>query len=147
VVPTSTTFPPASSSERRFTSSSSDGKHQMLHPVPEAPLTRRRESSGLPVAGSRRPGRKTIAAPYPSFPGGRYTRTFWCLSVVRSDRTTSCTLVPAFRVTFSDRSSNRAALVTIVALPTGRSCSSNRPSALVLAVVALLPYRYDALAW
>jgi hypothetical protein len=37
-------------------------------------------------------------------------------------------------VTFTDRSSNRGALVTIVALPTGRFCSSNRPSAPVLAV-------------
>src|SRR5918999_2356188 len=48
--------------------------------------------------------------------------------------TTSWALIPAIRLTLSDRGSKPGALVVIVALPTGRFSSSNRPSAPVVAV-------------
>src|SRR5688500_1621062 len=47
---------------------------------------------------------------------------------------TSWALVPAARLTLSDFGSKPGALVVIVALPTGRFSSSNRPSAPVVAV-------------
>src|ERR687896_469999 len=56
--------------------------------------------------------------------------------------TTSWALIPATRLTFSDRGSKPGALVMIVALPTGRFASSNRPSAAVVAVA--LPIVTDA---
>src|SRR5688572_3554049 len=72
----SATFPEASSSARLLTSALSAEEHQMLHPPPEVPRTSPRESRSLPVAGSRRPGRKTIAASYRATPVGRYATAF-----------------------------------------------------------------------
>src|SRR5918997_1298141 len=56
--------------------------------------------------------------------------------------TTSWVLAPAIRLTLSDRGSKPGALVLIVALPTGRFASSNRPSGPVVAVA--LPMLTDA---
>ena len=56
--------------------------------------------------------------------------------------TTSYALTPATRLTLSDRGSKPGALVLIVALPTGRFRSSNRPSVPVVDVA--LPIVTDA---